>query len=58
MRTTQLNVEGLMSIVGRYIASSGMEDTIYTYKYIKGIELVNKNNRMLVPNSKQQSVLD
>ena len=57
MRTSQLNDEGLMSIViNSYIASSGPDNTIYTYmyKYVEGIELVHKNNRIMVLNSKQQ----
>ena len=59
MRIAQLNDESLMLIVWSYIASSGPTNTLYTYyKYVEGVELTHKNNRIMVPKSKQQSVLD
>ena len=58
MRTAQLNDVSLMSMVEKRIASRVISNTNYTHKSIEGVELVHKNNRILVPESKQQSVLD
>ena len=58
MWPAQLNNKDLISIVRIYIVSSGPDNTIYTYKYVEGIELIRKYNILLVPKSKQQSVLD
>ena len=56
MWTAQLNGEGLISIVGRYIISSGKDDTIYTCKCVKRIELIHKNNRILFPNQTSRGI--
>ena len=31
---------------------------MYTYKTVKNVEIIHKNNQILVPRAKQQSVLD
>ena len=58
MRETQLNNEELIRIVKNHLSGSGKNDTVYTYKAVEDVELIHKNNRILVPRSKQQSVLD
>ena len=51
MRTAQLNNDSLMKMVGNHITISGASST-YTYKSVKGIELIYKNNRIIVSQSK------
>ena len=58
MRSAQLEDEDLIRIVKNHLSGSGKNNTVYTYKAVKEIELIHKNNRILVPRSKQQSVLD
>ena len=58
MREAQLNDEDLIRIVKHHLSSSGKNDTVYTYKSVEDVKLVHKNNQILVPRSKQQSVLD
>ena len=58
MRTVQLEDEDLIQIVKNYLSGSGKNDTVYTYKTVEEVELIHKNNCILVPTSKQQSVLD
>ena len=53
MRTAQLNDTSLMTMVKNRIAGRVISNTNLTYKSIDSIELIHKNNRMLVPNSKQ-----
>ena len=58
MRTEQLEDEDLIRIVKNHLSGSGENGTVYTYKAVKDVELIHKNNSILVPRSKQQSVLD
>ena len=58
MRTAQLEDENLIRIVRNHLSGSGINNTVYTYKAVEDVELIHKNNRILVPRSKQQSVLD
>ena len=58
MREAQLEDEDLIRIVKNHLSGSGKNDTVYTYKAVEDVELIHKNNRILVPRSKQQSVLD
>ena len=59
MQTAQLNDESLVNMVDGHIkASNSTSSTTYTYKSVEGIELIHKNNRILVPQSKQQVVLE
>ena len=58
MREAQLTDKVLMKLVKQHITSKGHNDTVYTYKSVEGIELIHKNNKILVPQSKQQRVLD
>ena len=57
MRTAQLNDDILMTKVENHITLNGASLS-YTYKNVEGIELIQKNNRIIVPQSKQQSMLD
>ena len=47
-----------MKLVKQHIQSNGHNDAIYTYKSVEDVELIHKNNRILVPQSKRQRVLD
>ena len=58
MREAQLDDKALMKLVKQHIQSNGHDDTIYTYKSVEDVVLIHKNNRILVPQSKQQQVLD
>ena len=58
IRIAQLNDDNLMSMVEKRIVSRVTNNTNYTFKSVKSIELIHKNNRTLVSKSKQQSVLD
>ena len=58
MLEAQISDEGLVKIVKNHLSISGKNNTIYTYKSVEDVELVHKNNQILVPQSKQQSVLD
>ena len=58
MQEAQLNNEELVRIVKNHLSGSGKNDTVYTYKKLEGVELIHTNNRILVPRSRQQSVLD
>ena len=48
----------MIRIVKNHISGSGKNNTVYTYKTVEDVELIHKNNQILVPRSKQQSVLD
>ena len=48
MRTAQLKNETLMKMVENHIVISGAR-SVYTYKSVEGIELIHKNNRIIVP---------
>ena len=58
MREAQLNDEELFRVMKNHLSESGKNDTVYTYKIVEDVKLINKNNRILVPRSKQQSVID
>ena len=58
MREAQLNDERLNEIVKKHLSSNGNNDTVYTYKPVEDVELIHQNNQILVPQSKQQRVLD
>ena len=58
MQEVQLNDEDLIRIVKNHLSGSGKTNTVYTYKTIEDVELIHKNNQILVPRSKRQSVLD
>ena len=58
MREAQLNDEELICVVKNHLTGSGENDTVYTYKTVKDVQLIHKNNQILVPRSKQQSVID
>ena len=58
MQTAQLNDESLVNMVDSHITSNSTSSTTYTYKSVEGLELIHKNNRILVPQSKQQVVLE
>ena len=58
MRKSQLNDDSLITMVEERITGRILSYTNYTYKSVEGIELIHKNNRILVPKSKQQNVLD
>ena len=58
MREAQLDDKPLMKLVKQHIQSNGHDDAIYTYKSVEDVILIHKNNRILVPQSKQQRVLD
>ena len=58
MRTAQLDDENLVRIVRNHLSGSGKNDTVYTYKTVEDVQLIHKNNCILVPRSKQQSVID
>ena len=57
-REAQLIDEDLIRVVKSHLSGSGKNNTVYTYKIVKDVELIQKNNRILVPRLKQQSVLD
>ena len=57
MRNAQLNDDNLQSMVNKEIKQN-KDASIYTYKEVEGIELIHKANRILVPKTKQQAVLD
>ena len=48
----------MVRIVKNHLSGNGQNDTVYTYKTVEDIKLIHKNNRILVPRSKLQSVLD
>ena len=48
MCIAQLKDDTLMRMVENHIAISGASSA-YTYKCVKGIELIHKNNRIIVP---------
>ena len=52
MRTAQLEDEDLIRIVKNHISGSEKNNTVYTYKAVKEVELIHKNNRILAPKSK------
>ena len=58
MREAQLNNKDLIRIVKNYLSGSGKNYTVYTYTTVEDVKLIRKNNRILVPRLKQQSVLD
>ena len=58
MQEAQLNDDRLTEIVKKHLSCNGNNDTVYTYKPVEDVELIHQNNRILVPQSKQQSVLD
>ena len=58
MREAQFNNKSLMKLAKQHIQSNGHNDAIYTYKSVEDVILIHKNNRILVPQSKQQRVLD
>ena len=44
MRTAQLEDEDLIQIVKNHLSGSGKNDTVYTYKTVKDVQLIHKNN--------------
>ena len=58
MREAQLNHKDLIRIVKNHLSGSGKNNTVYTYKTVKEVEIVHKNNRILVARWKQQSALN
>ena len=58
MREAQLNDKDLIKIVKNHLSSSGKNDTVYTYNTVEDVKLFHKNNQILVPQLKQQSVFD
>ena len=58
MREAQLNDENLIRIVKNCLSGNGKNDTVYTYNTVEDAKLIHKNNQLLVPRSKQKSVLD
>ena len=58
MREAQLDDEQLNKIVKKHLSCDGNNDTVYTYKAVEDVELIHQNNQILVPKSKQQSVLN
>ena len=56
MREAQLNNKELIRVVKNNLSGSGKNNTVYTYNTVKVVQLIHKNNRILVPRSKQQSV--
>ena len=58
MRTAQLADNSLMLMAEKNIASKVNSNTNYPYKSVNGVEFIHKNNWILVPESKQQSLLD
>jgi hypothetical protein len=59
MKEEQLKDDKIISIVSKHIKNNkNKDDTLYTYKVVEDVDLIHKNNRILVPQSKQQQVLD
>ena len=52
MQEAQLNDKDLIRIVKNHLSGSGKNDTVYTYKTVENVELIHKNNQILVPRSK------
>ena len=48
----------MKEIVKKHLSCNGNNDTVYTYKSVEDVEFIHQNNRILVPKSKQQRVLD
>ena len=59
MKEEQLKDDKITSIISKHIKNNkNKDDTLYTYKVVEGVNLIHKNNRILVPQLKQQQVLD
>jgi hypothetical protein len=59
MYGASLKDDKIISIVSKHINNNkNKNDTLYTYKVVEDVDLIHKNNRILVPQSKQQQVLD
>jgi hypothetical protein len=58
MKEEQLKDNKIISIVSKHIKENNDDtEALYTYKVVEDVELIHKNNRILVPESKQQQVL-
>ena len=57
MREAQLNDKDLIRIMKNRLSGSGENNTVYIYKTVEDVKLIHKNNQILVPRTKQQSVL-
>ena len=58
MQEARLHDKDLIKIVKNHLSSSGKNNTVYKYKTVENVKLVYKNNQILVPQSKQQNMLD
>ena len=57
MQKVQLSNIDFIRIVKNHLSSSVQNNIMYTYIPVEDVELVYKNNQILVPRSKQQNVL-
>ena len=58
MKEEELNNGKFIWVVKNHFLGSGKNNTVYTFKTVEDVKLVHKNNHILVPRSKQQSVID
>ena len=58
IREVQLIDEDLIRVVKNHLSGNGKNNTVYAYKTVEDVELIHKNNQILVPRAKQQNILD